>query len=102
MIKKRNKIQSLVSTNSLVIFCITKILSKNVLLKIEECEIQIDVFDCFSNINNSNCHRGVAIYIKRYLKARNYLKKVKTFKEHACYEIELSDKTSLHILCLYR
>ena len=102
MINKRNEIQSLVSTNNPDVFCITETLPKNVLLKIEECEIQIDGYDCFSNINNSNCHRGVAIYTKRYLNARSYLTNVKDFQEHACRKIELSDKTSLHILCLYR
>ena len=39
---------------------------------------------------------------KRYLNARSYLTNVKDFQEHACCKIELSDKTSLHILCLYR
>ena len=39
---------------------------------------------------------------KRYLNARSYLTNVKDFQEHACRKIELSDKTSLHILCLYR
>ena len=61
MIDKRIEIQSLVSKNNLNIFCITETWPKNVLLKIEECNIQIDGFGCFSNINNCNCHRGVAI-----------------------------------------
>ena len=56
----------------------------------------------FSNIINSNCHRGVAIYTKRYLNARSYLSNVKDFQKHPCCKIEWSDKTSLHILCLYR
>ena len=51
MINKRNEIQSLVLTNNPDVFCITKTLPKNVLLKIEECEIQIDGYDCFANIN---------------------------------------------------
>ena len=29
------------------------------------------------------------------------MKNVKDFQEHACFKIEMSDKTSLHILCLY-
>ena len=90
------------STNNPDVFCITETLPKNVLLKIKECEIQIDGYNCFSNINNSNCYRGVAIYTKRYLNARSYLTNVKDFQEHICCKIELSDKTSLHILCLYR
>ena len=102
MINKSNEIQSLLSTNNPDVFCITETLPKNVLLKIKECEIQIDGYNCFSNINNSNCYRGVAIYTKRYLNARSYLTTVKDFQEHICCKIELSDKTSLHILCLYR
>ena len=47
-------------------------------------------------------HKGVAIYTKRYLNSRSYLTNVKDFQEHACSKIELSDKTSLYILCLYR
>ena len=92
----------MISTNNPDVFCITETLPKNVLFKIEECEIQIDGYDCYSSINNSNCHKGVAIYTKTYLNARSYLKNVKDFQEHACRKIELSDKTFLHILCLYR
>ena len=60
------------------------------------------VTDCFSNINNSNSHRGVAIYTKGHLNARSYLANPRDFQEHACCKIEMCDKTSLHILCLYR
>ena len=101
MINKRNEIQSLVSTNNPDVFCITKTLPKNVFLKTEECKIQIDGYYCFSNISNSNCHRGVAIYTKRYLNAKCYLTTVKDFQEHTCWKMELNYKTSLHILCLY-
>ena len=65
-------------------------------------EIQIHGFGCFPNINNFNCHRGVGIYTKRYLDARSYLTKEKDFQEHACCKTEMSGKTSLYILCLYR
>ena len=104
IINKRNEIQSLVSTNNPDVFCITETLPKNVLLKIEECEIQIDGYDCNNQkANNSNCHRGgVAIYAKRYVNARSYLTNIKDFQEHACCKIEMSAKTPLHILCLYR
>ena len=100
MINKRNEIQSLVSTNNPDVCCITETLPKNVLLKIEECGIQIDGYDCFSNLNNSNCHRGFAIYTKKYLNARSYLTNVKDFQEHACCKTEWSDK-ALYIFCVY-
>ena len=92
----------MVSTNNQAVFCITKTLPKNVLLKIEEYKIQIDGYGCFSNINNSNCYRVVSIYTERYLYAKSYLSNVKDFQEHACCKIKMSDRTSLHILCLYR
>ena len=90
----------MVSINNPDVFPVTETLPKYVSLEIEEYEIQIDGYDCFSNINNSNCHRGVAIYTKRHLNATSYLTNVKDFQEHACSKIEMSDKTSLHILFL--
>ena len=44
----------------------------------------------------------ILIYTKRYLNARSYLIKEKDFQEHACCKMEMNDKTSLYILCLYR
>ena len=70
---KRNEIQSSVSTNNPDVFCFTQTLSKTFLQKIEGCGIQIDGYDCFSNVNNSNCRRAAAIYTKRDLNARSYL-----------------------------
>ena len=74
---------------------------KKCFTEIEQCEIEIDGYECFSNINNSNCPRGVAIYTKRYLNARTYLIKEKDLQEHAFCKVEMRDKTSLLILCLY-
>ena len=62
----------------------------------EGCKIQIDGYDCFSNINNSSCRRGAAIYTKRYLNARSYLTNLKDFQERACCKMELSEKTSTY------
>ena len=45
---------------------ITETFPKNMLLRIGEYKIQIDGYDFFSNINNFNCHGGVAIYTKSY------------------------------------
>ena len=80
MINKRNEIQSLVSINNPDVFSITETLPKNVSLEIEEYEIQIDGYDFFSNISNSNCHRGVSIYTKKHLNARSYLTNLKDFR----------------------
>ena len=76
----------MVSTNNSDVFCITWTLPKNVSLKFEECEVQIDGYG-FSNINICNCHRVAAIYTRRYLNFRSYLTLVKDFQECACYKI---------------
>ena len=97
-ISKRNQVQSLILTNNPDMFCITETLAKNVLLKIWECEIQIGRHDCFSNINNSNCHWVIAIYTKIYLNARSYLTKEKTFKSTLTVLREKCPNTELFLV----
>ena len=64
MINKRNEIQSLVSINNPDVFSITETLPKNVLLEIEDYEIQIDGYDFFSNISNSNVTEVLLFILK--------------------------------------
>ena len=49
--------------------CVTEIIPKNASLLVDNCELQIQGFDCFTNNNKSLCHRGVLIYTKKCLKA---------------------------------
>ena len=44
----------------------------------------------------------VLLFIQKILKCQKFLTNVKDFQKYACYKIEMSDKTSLHILCQYR
>ena len=33
---------------------------------------QVHDYDCFSNRTDSNCHRGVVIYVKKYLNVTSF------------------------------
>lgn len=55
IISKRNEIQSLVWKNNADLICITEILPKSILLKIEASNIQRDGYNCFSNVSSFNC-----------------------------------------------
>ena len=102
LINKRNELYHSLTSVKPEIICITEILAKNALLPVDDCEFQIQGFDCFMNNNKSKCHRSVLIYTKKCLKAD-----AANFSELDCQEYmycKLSSKNSglLHILCIYR
>ena len=49
--------------------CIREIRPKNASLPANDCELQIQGFDCFTDNIQSLCHRPVLIYTKKCLKA---------------------------------
>ena len=51
---------------------------------------------------DSNCHRGVAIYVKKYLNATSFCIHQKRLKEYSCCKIVLENNAILHIICVYR
>ena len=69
LINKRKELYHSITSVKLEIICITEILPKNVLLPVDDCKLQIQGFDCFTNNNKSMCHTGVSIYTKKCLKA---------------------------------
>ena len=64
LINKRNKLYHSITSVKLEIICITEILPKNTSLPVDDCELQIQGFDCFTNNDKSMCHTGVSVYIK--------------------------------------
>lgn len=69
-INKRSKLYHSITSVKPEIICPAEVLPKNAsLVTFHDCELQIQGFDCFMNINKSKCHRGVLIYIKKCLKA---------------------------------
>ena len=42
---------------------------------------QVHDYDCFSNRTDSNCHRGVVIYAKKYLNVTSFYTNQKRLKK---------------------
>ena len=102
LINKSNELLTIISVDNPDIICITETLSKHTYLPINECELQVRDYDCFSNTTESNCHRGVVIYMKKYLNATSFCINQNRLKEYSCCKIVLKDNTILYIICLYR
>ena len=84
------------------IICITEILRQNALLPVDDCELQIQDFDCFTNINKSMCHRGVLTYTKKCLKAVALNFSELDYREYVYYKLSSKNSGLLHILCICR
>ena len=69
LINKRNELYHSIASVIPEIICITEILPQNASLPVDNCEFQIQGFDCFTNNNKSLRHRGVLIYAKKLLKS---------------------------------
>ena len=68
LIKKNELYRSITSVKREII-CIREIRPKNASLPANDCELQIQGFDCFTDNIQSLCHRPVLIYTKKCLKA---------------------------------
>ena len=80
----------------------TEILPKNALLPVDECELQIQGFDCFTNNKKSMCHIGVLIYTKKCLKAVAGSFSKLHYQEYVYCKLSSKNSGLLHILCIYR
>ena len=81
--------------------CVTEIIPKNASLLVDNCELQIQGFDCFTNNNKSLCHRGVLIYTKKCLKAVAVNFSELDYQEYVYFKLS-KNSGLLHILCIYR
>ena len=86
LINKRSELLTMISE--------TKTLSKHTYLPINECELQVHDYDSFSNTTDSNCHRGIVIYMKKYLNATSFCINQNRLKEYSCCKIVLRTKPS--------
>ena len=84
------------------IIFITETLPKHIHLPVNDCKLQVHHYDCFSNTTDSNCHRGVVIYVKKYLNATCFCINQSRLKEYSCCKIVLKHNTILYIICVYR
>ena len=102
LINKRNELYHSLTSVKPEIICITEILPKNALLPVDDCELQIQGFDCFTNNNKSMCHRGVLIYTKKCLKAVAVNFSELDYQEYVYCKLSSKNSGLLHILCIYR
>ena len=102
LINKRNKLYHSITSVKPEIICIAEILPKNTSLPVDDCEVQIQGFDCFTNNNKSLCHRGVLIYTKKCLKAVPVNFKELDYREYAYCKLSYKNSGLLHILFIYR
>ena len=101
LINKRNELYHSLTSVKPEIICITEILPKNALLPVDDCELQIQGFDCFTNNNKSMCHIGVLIYTKKCLKAVAVNFSELDYQEYVYFKLS-KNSGLLHILCIYR
>ena len=71
-------------------------------LPVDDWELQIQGFDCFTNNNKSMCHRGVLIYTKKCLKAVAVNFSELDYREYVYCKLSSKNSGLLHILCIYR
>ena len=100
LINKRSELLTIISADNPDIICITETLPKHTQLPINECERSC--YGCFLNTDDSDCHRVVVIYVKKYLNAKSFCINQNKLKEYICCKIVLKDNTILYIICVYR
>ena len=101
LINKRSELPAIISADNSDIICITETLLKHTHLSINECKLQVHDYNWFSNTADSNHHRGVVIYVKKF-ECDKFLYKPNRLKEYSCCKIVLKDNTILYIICEYR
>ena len=102
LISKRNKLYYSITSVKSEIICITEILPKNASLPVDDCELQIQGFDCFTNKSKSLSHRGVLIYTKKCLKAVAVHFSELDYREYVDCKLSSKNNGLLRILCIYR
>ena len=66
-INKKIELLTNISTGNPDIICVTETLPRYTHLPINECELQVHDYDCFSN-----SHSGVVISVEKYLNATSF------------------------------
>ena len=86
LINKRSELLTIISADNPDVIYITDTFPKHTHLPMKEYE-QVFDYDCFSNTTDSNCHRGVVIYVKKYL--NSFCINQTRLKEYSCCKIVL-------------
>ena len=99
LINKRSELLTVISADNPDIICITKTPPKHTYLPINKCKLLVYDYECFWNTNESNYHRGVVIYVKKYLNATSFRINQNRLNECNCCKIVLNVNTILYINC---
>ena len=86
------------------IICITETLQKNQGERIDPAELQFQDFNCFHNLRQKQCHRGVAMWVRKCLGAQQIksLGECQAARESVWCELTLQDKDCLLVGTVYR
>ena len=101
LLNKRTELLQVIALENPDVVCLTEILPKHCKIPVMMAEIQLEEYDCFTNINEDGAPRGVAIYVKNSLAAVPS-SMTTDFKESVWCEIPLKSKDRLVIGCIYR
>ena len=99
LISKRNKLCHSIASVKPEMICMTQVPLKTASLPIDDCELQIQGFDCFTNNSKSQFHRSFLIYTKKCLKAVAINFRELDYQQYVY--CKLSSKSSDFMFCAY-
>ena len=70
VLNKRSELLTVIESECSGIICITETLPKNQDGRIDPADLQFQNFDCFHNLGQKQCHRGVAMWVRKCLGAQ--------------------------------
>ena len=99
-LNKRLEFQMFVTTEQPDIICLTEILPKHFNYSVQKVELEVDGYDCFCKIEETDARRGVVIYVKKGLKAQELnFSAYETVKDTVWVKLQL-EKGELLIGCI--
>ena len=99
LLKKRHELEFQVQENKPHIIGISEVTPKNFLYPLQESEINIDGYECFSSLSAG---RGVALDIHNSLEAVKVSLGVNSYKDAIWCVVNLNSHDKLLVGCIYR
>ena len=99
MINKRSELLATIEKECLDVLslCVSEILPKNPFTEIQPVELQIEGFDCFTNLQTVQCHRGVAMRVRKSFQAQPFKLQNINARESLWCEIPLKQDDRLTV-----
>ena len=101
LLNKRHELKVIISTHKPDVLMITETLPKNASTPPDKAEFAIDNYELYYNHEDSNCHRGVCIYVHQSLKSKRILQ-CESCPESVWCEINLQKNDTLILGSVYR